>query len=275
MKRKGSTVELTSRLLDGNSSWVSREAYGDEENLDTAKHINEEYTELQEFEAHEEKFSRVGGNFVDVELEQSSIPAESETLVPQIAEQWLEVPKIIHQDKILQQTVKQIAARLEAKRDLAGVEKTASGKVFAELKAQAEREKIEGNRNALRRIAGEQRKFKDERQLKSIVEKCAAKVEGELQKKMVIETGEIDDHCIKWAVHEEGQLVESLETQDRDVGVKTRSGTNWNIKGSPQGPQARQVWFKMDGRVKVVDLGDETGKEMEEKVRRWMRVEEG
>ena len=200
-----------------------------------------------------------------MELEQSSIPAE----------QWLEVPKITHQDKILQQTVKQIADRLEAKRDLAGVEKTASGKVFAELKSQVEREKIEGNRNALRRILGDQRKLKDERQLKSIVEKCAAKVEGELQKKMVIETSEIDDHCIKWAVREGGQLVESWETQDRDVEGKTRSGTNRNIKGSPQGPQARQVWLKMDGRVKVVDLGDETGKEMEEKVRRWMRVEEG
>ena len=59
VKKKGSTVELTSRLLEGNSSWVSRESHGDEENLesDTAKHINEEYTELQEFEAHEEKFS--------------------------------------------------------------------------------------------------------------------------------------------------------------------------------------------------------------------------
>ena len=31
----------------------------------------------------------------------------------------------------------------------------------------------------------------------------------------------------------------------------------------------------MDGKVKVVDLGEETGKEMEEKVRRWMKVEEG
>ena len=281
VKKKGSTVELTSRLLEGNSSWVSREAYGDEENLesDTAKHINEEYTELQEFEAHDKKFSGVDEDFVDVdwmmELEQNSIPAESVTLVPRRAEQWLEVPKIIPQDKILQQTVKQIAGRLEAKLDLAGVEKTASGKVFAELKAQAEKEKIEGNRNALRRIAGDQKKLKDERQLKSIVEKCAAKVEGELQKKMVIETSEIDDHCIKWAVHEGGQLVESWETQDRDVEGKTRSGTHRNIKGSPQGSQARQVWLKMDGRVKVVDLGDETGKEMEEKVRRWMRVEEG
>ena len=69
--------------------------------------------------------------------------------------------------------------------------------------------------------------------------------------------------------------MESWETQDQDVEGKTRSGTHRNIKGSPQGLQARQVWLKMDGRVKVVDLGDETGKEMEEKVRRWMGVEEG
>ena len=53
----------------------------------------------------------------------------------------------------------------------------------------------------------------------------------------MVETGEIDDHCIKWAVHEEGQLVDSWETQDRDVEGKTRSGTHRNIKGSPQGPQ--------------------------------------
>ena len=31
----------------------------------------------------------------------------------------------------------------------------------------------------------------------------------------------------------------------------------------------------MDGKIKVVDLGEETGKEMEEKVRRWMKAEEG
>ena len=101
-----------------------------------------------------------------MELEQNSIPAES--LVPRKAEQWLEVPKIIPQDKILQQTAKQIADRLEAKRDLAGGgEKMASGKVFAELKVQAEREKIEGNLNASRRIAGDQKKLKDEKELKS------------------------------------------------------------------------------------------------------------
>ena len=40
-----------------------------------------------------------------------------DALVPQMAEQLLEVPKIIPQDRILQQTMKQIADRSEAKRD--------------------------------------------------------------------------------------------------------------------------------------------------------------
>ena len=45
--------------------------------------------------------------------------------VPQMVEQLLEVPKIIPQDRILQQTVKQIVDRSEAKRaDLAEAEKS-------------------------------------------------------------------------------------------------------------------------------------------------------
>ena len=119
---------------------------------------------------------------------------EQNALVPQMAEQWLEVPKIIPQDRILQQTAKQIADRLEAKRDLAGAEKslTASGRVFSdEWKAQAEcLRNVRGNRRAVGRvITGVERKFHGEEQLKLIVEKCAAKVEGELQKKMATETG--------------------------------------------------------------------------------------
>ena len=209
---------------------------------------------------------------------------EQNALVPQMAEQWLEVPKIIHQDRILQQTAKQIAGRLEAKRDLAGAEKslTASGRVFSdEWKAQAEcLRNVRGNRRAVGRvITGVKRKFHGEEQLKLIVDKCAAKVEGELQKKMATETGEnqleeVDDQ-IEWAVHEGGQLMASLRTRDQDIGARTGSGTSCDIKGSPRSPQARQVWLKMDGKIKVVDLGEETGKEMEEKVRRWMRVEKG
>ena len=86
-----------------------------------------------------------------------------DALVPQMAEQLVEVPKIIPQDRILQQTVKQIVDRSEAKRaDVAEAEKSlaalmtsqavskssytqvasdheASGRAFAgELKALAE-----------------------------------------------------------------------------------------------------------------------------------------
>ena len=58
-KVKGSTVRLTGRLMEGSSSWVSREVHGDEENLEAGTaHINEEYMELQEFEAHEERSFR-------------------------------------------------------------------------------------------------------------------------------------------------------------------------------------------------------------------------
>ena len=209
---------------------------------------------------------------------------EQNALVPQMAEQWLEVSKIIHQHRILQQTAKQIAGRLEAKRDLAGAEKslTASGRVFSdEWKAQAEcLRNVRGNRRAVGRvITGVKRKFHGEEQQKLIVDKCAAKVEGKLQKKMATETGEnqleeVDDQ-IEWAVHEGRQLMASLRTRDQDIGARTGSGTSCDIKGSPRSPQARQVWLKMDGKIKVVDLGEETGKEMEEKVRRWMTVEKG
>ena len=199
-----------------------------------------------------------------------------DALVPQMAEQWLEEPKIFPQDRILQQIVKQIADRLEAKRDLAGAEKSlaASGKVFAdELKAQAEcMRKVGCNRCVVGRVitgVEQKRKFKGEEQLMSIVEKCAAKVEGELQKKMVTETGEngkdryqktgvedgdeIDkiqvmknnesvggnqldevDGQIKWAVREGRQLMESLTTRNQDIVARTGSGTSWDIIGSPQ-----------------------------------------
>ena len=136
--------------------------------------------------------------------EQSGVSAEllveeqiCDALVPQMAELWLEVPKII--------------PRLEAKRDLAGTEKSlaASGKVFAdELKAQAEcMRKIGGNRRAMERvITGVERKFKGEEQLKLIVEKCAAKVEDELQKKMVTETGEIGKDRYQKTVVEDDEM---------------------------------------------------------------------
>ena len=62
---------------------------------------------------HQERISeRIREQIVDV-------------LLPQMVEQLLEVPKIIHQERILQQTAKQIADRSEGKRaDLAEVEKS-------------------------------------------------------------------------------------------------------------------------------------------------------
>ena len=67
----------------------------------------------------------------------------------------------------------------------------------------------------------------------------------------------------------------SLGTRDQDSGTRMGFKTTGDIEGSPRSPRARQVWLKMDGKVKAVELKDETEKEMEEKVRRWMRVEEG
>ena len=61
------------------------------------------------------------------------------------------------------------------------------------------------------------------------------------------------------------------ETGNQDTRVRTCPGTRWNIKGSPQSSQTRQIWLKMDGKTKAVDLGEETGEEIEEKVRRWMK----
>ena len=59
------------------------------------------------------------------------------------------------------------------------------------------------------------------------------------------------------------------------MGPRTGFKTTGDIKGSPRSPRARQVWLKMNGKVKAIELRDETEKEMEEKVRRWMMVEEG
>ena len=52
-------------------------------------------------------------------------PLDVDAPMPQMAEQLLEVPKIVPQDRILQQTVEQFVNRPEAKRaDLAGAEKS-------------------------------------------------------------------------------------------------------------------------------------------------------
>ena len=101
----------------------------------------------------------------------------------------------LRKDRILQQTAKRIADRLEAKRDLVSAEKSlmASEKASADAwKAQAEGlRSVRGKQSAVERvITGVERKFHGEEQLKLTVEKCASKVEGEIQKKMATVTGE-------------------------------------------------------------------------------------
>ena len=138
--------------------------------------------------------------------------------------------------------------------------------------------KAVSNRRAVGRVitgVEQKRKFMGEEQLKSLVEKCAAKVEGELQKRnreiqMVTEAGEIGkDRCqrtvvedgdemdkiqvmeknesvgesalknqleevdgqIRWAVHEAGQLMESLRTGNQghwsQDGTRDQLGHQW------------------------------------------------
>ena len=135
------------------------------------------------------------------------ISAEGQNaVVPQMVGQWLEVPKIMPQDRILQ-TAKQIADHLD-KRDLAVTEKmVVQEKVFSdEGKSQVECLRNDWrDRRAVGRVITAERKLHDEKQLKSIAEECAAKVVGELQKRMATETGvnqlvEVDNQ-IEWAVH--------------------------------------------------------------------------
>ena len=92
--------------------------------------------------------------------------------MPLVVEQWLEVPKILPHDRVLE-TAKQIADHLD-KRDRAGIEKMiSSGK-----------SQLEDKREVGRVIIAE-----NDEKLKLMVDECAAKVVGELQKRKV-ETGE-------------------------------------------------------------------------------------
>ena len=212
---------------------------------------------------------------------------EQNAVMPQVVEQWLEVPKILPHDRVLQ-TVKQIADHLD-KRDRAGTEKMVfSGKSQLEDKRAVGRVIIaENDEKQLKlmvdecaaKVVGELQKRKVEtgENQKLMVEECAAKVVDELQKKMAIETGKIQslENQIGWTVQGGGQLTASLGTWDRDSGTRTGFETTGDIEGSPRSPRARQVWLKMNGKVKAVELRYESAREMEERVRKWMRVEEG
>ena len=117
-----------------------------------------------------------GGLKVGEQPVKSRVEAQN-AVVPQMVEQWLEVPKIMPQDTILQ-TAKQIADHLD-KRGLARAEE----KTFSdEWKAQMDRR----DRCAVGRVITGEEKFHGE---KLKVEECAAKVVGEFQKRMATETG--------------------------------------------------------------------------------------
>ena len=45
------------------------------------------------------------------------------------------------------------------------------------------------------------------------------------------------------------------ETRNQDIRVRTGPGGRWNVKGSPQSSQARQIWLKIDRKTKAVRLG--------------------
>ena len=122
---------------------------------------------------------------------------------------------------------------------------------------------------------------------KDLHQQTVVEVGGEMDKNQVMENNESVcgpvlenpfeevDGQIRWAVHEGEQVMESLRTGNQDIGARTGLGASWDIKGTPQSSQARQVWLKLSGKTEAVDLGEETGEEMEEKVRRWMKAEKG
>ena len=117
--------------------------------------------------------------------------------------------------------------------------------------------------------------------------------EGNLEQIGNVDTGEIDQSVELQCAREGGQLVNRRkiesrkgfsgdeagetariqESRSQEIGVRKGPEPKWNIERSPQSSQVRQIWLTMDRKTRVVDLGEETGEEMEQKVRRWMRVE--
>ena len=86
---------------------------------------------------------------------------------------------------------------------------------------------------------------------KSMVEECAAKVVDELQKKMVIETGKIQLWRTRLKVQCKGggQLMASLGMWDQDSGIGDGIQDYYgHRKEAHKSPRARQVWLKMDGK---------------------------
>ena len=199
---------------------------------------------------------------------------EQNTGMPLVVEQWLEVPKVLPQDRVLE-TARQIANHLD-KRD----RMVSSGKSQLEREAGCLNMTENGGKlkslvdECTAKVMGELQKKKVEKgNQKMMVEECATKFVDELLKKMNIETKVQLPDQTGWTVQGGEQLTVSLGDQDKGTG--TRLETIGDIEGSPRNPRARQVWLKMNGKVKAVELRDESAREIEERVRRWMRVEGG
>ena len=65
---------------------------------------------------------------------------------------------------------------------------------------------------------------------------------------------------------------ESSGAGDQEPGTRTGQETRQDTAGSPQSSRAKQVWLKLEGQRKTIDLRGETEEELEEKVRGWMGV---
>ena len=188
---------------------------------------------------------------------------EQPAVMQQMVEQWLEVPKILPHDRILQ-TAKQMISHLD-KRAVAGWKKKqregcwndrcAVGRTTAE---NDEKQLLLMVDECAAKVVNElqKKKVKTEENQKAIVEECATKVVDELQKTMAFDMGKIQslENQVEWTVQEGRQLMASLGMGDQDSGVGMRFKTTGDIEGSPRSPRARQVWLKIDGKVKAVEL---------------------
>ena len=199
---------------------------------------------------------------------------EQMTGMPLVVEQWLEVPKILPQDRVLE-TARQIANHLDKRDRMVSSGKSQLDREVGCLNLAENGEKLKSLVDeCASKVMGELQKRKIETgNQKMMVKECADKVVEELQRKMNIETNVQLLDQTDWTVQGGEQLTVSLEDQDKGTG--TRLETIGDIEGSPRNPRARQVWLKMNGKVKAVDLKDESAREIEERIRRWMRVKEG
>ena len=193
--------------------------------------------------------------------------------MPLMAEQWLEVPKILPQDKVLD-TARRIANCLDKRDRTVSSEKSQLIYEAGGLNMSENGGKLKLLANKCKeKVMDEIQKEVEKGNQKMMTEECATKFVDDLLNKMNIDTSVQLLNQTGWTVQGGEQLTVSLEDQDNRTG--TALETIGDIEGSPRNPRARQVWLKMNGKVKAVDLTDESAREIEERIRRWMRVKEG